>query len=300
MRLVLTKDDRIGALTDGGMVDVLAAFDDIRFRTAADRMPRIMAALKDCRDRIEELVSSGTAEPVPALQAPVPRPPKLIAAFGNYREGWDRERQVQDMFLESPDSVTGPDSTVVLPNHEAEIFHHEAELALVIGQRAKDLPADASALDVIAGYTCAMDVSARGIGRVGPSRIGKSFDTFTPLGPAIVTPDEVPDAQNLRVTLTVNGEGRQDYTTADMEYQVPEILSFISSVMTLVPGDVILCGTQHQGLGALQDGDRAEMSIAGIGTLAVDVRDPQKREWTRGIDEAMAARQRAVGQTQGG
>jgi 2-keto-4-pentenoate hydratase/2-oxohepta-3-ene-1,7-dioic acid hydratase in catechol pathway len=300
MRLVLTKDDRIGALTDGGMADVSAAFDDIRYRSAADRMPRVMAVLNERRGRIEELVAGGTAEPVPALQAPVPRPPKLIAAFGNYREGWDRERQPQDMFLESPDSVTGPESTVVLPKHEAEIFHHEAELALVIGQRAKDLPADASALDVIAGYTCAMDVSARGIGRVGPSRIGKSFDTFTPLGPAVVTPDEVPDVQNLRVTLTVNGEERQNYSTADMEYQIPEILAFISGYMTLVPGDVILCGTQHQGLGALQDGDQAEMTIDGIGSLAVAVRDPQKREWSRGIDETMAARQRAVGQAQGG
>jgi 2-keto-4-pentenoate hydratase/2-oxohepta-3-ene-1,7-dioic acid hydratase in catechol pathway len=297
MRLVLTKDNRIGTLVDGGMVDVSAAFDDIRYRTAADRMPRVLAVLAERRGRIDELAAEGTAEPVPALQAPVPRPPKLIACFGNYREGWDRERQPQDMFLESPDSVTGPDSAVVLPNHEADIFHHEAELALVIGTRSKDLPADASALDAIAGYTCAMDVSARGIGRVGPSRIGKSFDTFTPLGPAIVTPDEVPDPQNLRVRLTVNGDQRQDYTTADMEYPVPEILSFISSYMTLVPGDVILCGTQHQGLGALQDGDRAEMTIEGIGSLAVTVEDPQKRSWQRGVDEEMAARQRAVGQS---
>jgi 2-keto-4-pentenoate hydratase/2-oxohepta-3-ene-1,7-dioic acid hydratase in catechol pathway len=297
MRLVLTKDDRIGVLTDGGMVDVSAAFEDIRYRTAADRMPRLLTAVKERRGKVEELASNGTAEEVPALQAPVPRPPKLIAAFGNYREGWDRERQPQDMFLESPDSVIGPDGTVVLPRHEADTFHHEAELALVIGQRAKDLPADASALDVVAGYTCAMDVSARGIGRVGPSRIGKSFDTFTPLGPAIVTTDEVPDPQNLRVTLAVNGEERQNYTTADMEYGVVEVLAFISSYMTLVPGDVILCGTQHQGLGALQDGDHAEMTIERVGTLAVDVHDPLKREWVRGIDKDMAERQRAVGRS---
>jgi 2-keto-4-pentenoate hydratase/2-oxohepta-3-ene-1,7-dioic acid hydratase in catechol pathway len=296
MRIVLTKDDRIGALVDGGMIDISAAFDDIRYRAAADRMPRVLAALAGRRDRIGEIVADGSPEPVPALQAPVPRPPKLIACFGNYREGWDRERQPQDMFLESPDSVTGPDSTVVLPNHPADIFHHEAELALVIGKRAKDLAADASALDVLAGYTCGMDVSARGIGRVGPRRIGKSFDTFTPLGPAIVTPDEVPDPQSLRVTLTVNGEQRQDYSTADMEYQIPEILAFITGYMTLVPGDVILCGTQHQGLGALQDGDHAEMTIESVGALAVDVSDPQKREWSRGVDEEMAARQRAVGQ----
>ncbi|MDQ3539625.1 MAG: fumarylacetoacetate hydrolase family protein [Chloroflexota bacterium] len=277
------------------MVDVSAAFGDIAYRTSADRMPRVLASLNDRRRRVDELMESGKPEAAPALQAPVPRPPKLIAAFGNYREGWERERQLQDMFLESPDSVTGPNGTVVLPDHPVDIFHHEAELALVVGQRAKDLPADKSALKALAGYTCAMDVSARGIGRIGPSRIGKSFDTFTPLGPAIVTTDEVPDPQNLRVTLTVNGEQRQDYTTADMEYSVVEVLAFISSYMTLVPGDVILCGTQHQGLGALQDGDQAEMTIEGIGTLAVSVSDPQGREWPRGVDQDMAARQRAVG-----
>jgi 2-keto-4-pentenoate hydratase/2-oxohepta-3-ene-1,7-dioic acid hydratase in catechol pathway len=253
--------------------------------------------VKERRERLDEAVRDGAIEPVPALQAPVPRPPKLIAAFGNYREGWDRERQPQDMFLESPDSVLAPNGTVILPNHKADIFHHEAELALVIGQRAKDLPANETALDVLAGYTCAMDVSARGMGRVGPSRIGKSFDTFTPLGPALVTTDEVPDPQNLRVTLRVNGEQRQDYTTADMEYSVVEVLAYISGFMTLVPGDVIMCGTQHQGLGAMQDGDKVEMTIEGIGSLAVDVLDPLQREWQRGVDEDMAARQRSVGRS---
>ena len=297
MRLVLTADDRIGALRDEGFIDVSAAFADIRYRTAADRMPRVLATLRERRSSLDELVANGEATAMPSLQAPVPRPPKLIAAFGNYREGSDRERQAQDMFLESPDSVLAPGGVVVLPKHEADIFHHEAELALVIGQRAKDLPADERALDALAGYTCAIDVSARGIGRVGPSRIGKSFDTFTPLGPAIVTPDEVPDPQNLHVTLYVNGERRQDYTTSDMEYPVVEILAFISSYMTLVPGDVLMCGTNHQGLGALQDGDAVEMTIDGVGTLAVTVRDPLRREWPRGVDQEMAARQRAVGTT---
>lgn len=295
MRLVLTQDNRIGVERDGGMIDVSAAFADIRYRTAADRMPRVLAALAERRSRVEELAASGASEPIPALRAPVPRPPKLIAAFGNYREGSDRERQTQDMFLESPDSVIGPGGTVILPNHPADIFHHEAELALVVGTRAKDLPADERAITALAGYTCAIDVSARGLGRIGPSRIGKSFDTFTPLGPAIVTTDEIADPQDLRVTLAVNGETRQAYTTSDMEYSVPEILAFISSYMTLVPGDVILCGTNHQGLGALQNGDQVEMTIAGIGTLPVSVRDAQRREWSRGIDEDMAARQRAVG-----
>jgi 2-keto-4-pentenoate hydratase/2-oxohepta-3-ene-1,7-dioic acid hydratase in catechol pathway len=234
---------------------------------------------------------------VGGLQAPVPRPPKLIAAFGNYREGTGRERQTQDMFLESPDSIIGPDSTVILPDHPAEIFHHEAELALVVGTRAKDLPADVRALDALVGYSCAIDVSARGLGRIGPSRIGKSFDTFTPLGPAIVTIDEITDPQDLRVTLSVNGELRQDYSTSDMEYSVVEVLAFISSYMTLVPGDVVMCGTNHQGVGAIQDGDRIDMSIERVGDLSVTVRDPLQREWPRGIDQEMAARQRAVGTT---
>ncbi len=295
MRLVLTSDNRIGVQRDGGIVDVSAAFEDIRHRTSADRMPRVLASLRERRSRVEDLAASGQPMTVASLQAPVPRPPKLIAAFGNYREGSGRERQVQDMFLESPDSVIGPNGTVILPDHPASIFHHEAELALVVGQRSKDLPADERALEALAGYTCAIDVSARGLGRMGPSRIGKSFDTFTPLGPAIVTTDEVPDPQNLRVTLAVNGELRQDYSTSDMEYSIVEVLAFITSYMTLVPGDVLMCGTNHQGLGALQDGDQVDMTVERVGTLAVSVRDPQRREWPRGVDQEMAARQRAVG-----
>lgn len=295
MRLVLTSDDRIGVERDGGVVDVSGAFEDIRYRTAKDRMPRVLSVFLDRRGQVEELAAAGEPKPVSGLQSPVPRPPKLIAAFGNYMEGTNRERQTQDMFLESPDSVIGPGGTVILPNHPATIFHHEAELGLVVGRRAKDLPADERALECLAGYTCGIDVSARGMGRMGPSRMGKSFDTFTPIGPAIVTTDEVPDPQNLRVTMKVNGELRQDYSTSDMEYPVVEVLAFISGYMTLVPGDVLICGTNHQGLGAMQDGDRLEMEIERIGKLNVSVVDPQKREWPRGIDQEMANRVRAAG-----
>jgi 2-keto-4-pentenoate hydratase/2-oxohepta-3-ene-1,7-dioic acid hydratase in catechol pathway len=297
MRLVLTSDDRIGVERDGGVVDVSAAFEDIRYRTAKDRMPRVLSVFLDRRGQVEELAAKGEPKPVSGLQAPVPRPPKLIAAFGNYMEGSNRERQTQDMFLESPDSVIGPGGTVILPNHPATIFHHEAELGLVIGRKAKDLPADERALDYLAGYTCGIDVSARGMGRMGPSRMGKSFDTFTPIGPAIVTTDEVPDPQNLRVTMKVNGELRQDYSTSDMEYPVVEVLAFITGYMTLVPGDVLICGTNHQGLGAMQDGDQLEMEVEKVGKLNVSVVDPQKREWARGIDQEMANRVRAAGRT---
>jgi 2-keto-4-pentenoate hydratase/2-oxohepta-3-ene-1,7-dioic acid hydratase in catechol pathway len=108
----------------------------------------------------------------------------------------------------------------------------------------------------------------------------------------ILTPDEVADPQNLQITLVVNGQQRQTYSTSDMEYSVVEVLAFASSYMTLVPGDVIMLGTNHQGLGPMQDGDTVSMSIEGFGTLEVSVSDAQGRSWPYGVDEEMAARTR--------
>lgn len=292
MRIVHTAEFGIGVQREDGIVDVSSIFEDIPYRSAIDRIPRILGVFNDRKDKVATLAASADVTSSATILAPVPRPPKLIAALRNYYEGIERERMELDMFLESPDSVLAPGGTVVLPNHPATIFHHEAELALVIGKRCKDLKEDESAYDVLAGYTCAMDVSARGLGRMNPSRMGKSFSTFTPLGPAIVTPDEVADPQNLTIKLHVNGQQRQEYSTADMEYSVIEVLAFITSYMTLVPGDVIMLGTNHQGLGPMQHGDHAEMEIEGIGKLAVNVTDEQGRSWPYEIDQAMAANAR--------
>jgi hypothetical protein len=106
----------------------------------------------------------------------------------------------------------------------------------------------------------------------------------------VTTVDEVADVARLPVRLWVNGEIRHDYNTSDAEYPVDRLVAFASSVMTLEPGDVIACGTNHQGIGAIQDGDHVEMEIDGLGRLAVDVRDPLKRTWPRGIDKDMAGR----------
>ncbi|RIK41583.1 MAG: fumarylacetoacetate hydrolase [Chloroflexi bacterium] len=281
MKLVVLEGPRIGVLRDGVPVDVTAAFADIPYRTAADWMPRVIAALPERRAQAEALAASGAPVADARLLAPIPRPPKLIACFANYREGRSGERLAQDMFLESPDSVIGPGGTVRLPNHPTDVVHHEAELALVIGSRVKDLPADERAFAALAGYTAGIDVSARGIGRMGPSRIGKSFDTFTPLGPCIVTPDEISDPHNLQLTLTVNGVVATDFNTNDMEYNIPEILAYATSYMTLVPGDVILTGTNHIGMGPIQHGDVVELTIEQIGVLRVNVEDPLGRAWPR-------------------
>lgn len=295
MRLVHTQEFDLGVVKDGDVVDITPLFEEIPYRDAYDRVPKLIEAFMDRRDEVERYVESADARldlnDVHIL-APVPRPPKLIACLRNYFEGVQRERETQDMFLESPDSVIGTGQTIVLPSHDATIFHHEAELAVVIGRRSKDLPADERALEALAGYTMAIDVSGRGIGRMGPSRIGKSFNTFTPLGPWIVTTDEIRDPQNLDITLGVGSEVRQSYSTSDMEYSVVEVLAFASSYMTLVPGDVLMLGTNHQGLGALQDGDEVVMRIEEIGALEARVVDERKRSWPRGVDEATAARTR--------
>jgi 2-keto-4-pentenoate hydratase/2-oxohepta-3-ene-1,7-dioic acid hydratase in catechol pathway len=130
-------------------------------------------------------------------------------------------------------------------------------------------------------------VSARGLG-TGVGFVDKSFDTFAPLGPWIVTRDEIPDPQRLRVRMWVNGQPRHDYHTASMEHPVSALVSWTSGIATLEPGDVLACGTDHQGIGPVQDGDRVEIEIDGVGRMAVAVHDALRRRWPREIDGEMA------------
>ncbi len=139
------------------------------------------------------------------------------------------------------------------------------------------------------GYTCMIDVSARGDGRFtwpsGPpaSWLGKSFDTFAPLGPCITTADEIENPNDLHVRFWNDGQLRHNYNTDDMEHPVGELVEFATKVMTMNSGDIISCGTNHEGLGALQDGETVEIDIQHIGRMALKVRDPLKRSWERGV-----------------
>ena len=129
-------------------------------------------------------------------------------------------------------------------------------------------------------------MSARGEGRrtwKAGSWLGKSFDTFAPIGPCIVTADEVPEANDLVVRFWNDGQLRHNYNTDDMEHRVPELVEFASTIMTLNTGDLIACGTNHEGLGALQDGETVEIEIERIGRMSLKVADPLKRDWERGI-----------------
>jgi 2-keto-4-pentenoate hydratase/2-oxohepta-3-ene-1,7-dioic acid hydratase in catechol pathway len=136
-------------------------------------------------------------------------------------------------------------------------------------------------------------MSARGLqGAVGNSFfLGKCWDTFAPMGPALVTADEIADPQNLRVRLWNNDEPRHDFPTSDMAHPIRELIAEFSKITTLEPGDVIATGVNHQQIGAVQDGDLLRMEIDGMGPpLVIRIRDPLQRKWPRGIDTDMAAR----------
>jgi 2-keto-4-pentenoate hydratase/2-oxohepta-3-ene-1,7-dioic acid hydratase in catechol pathway len=299
MRIAAFDEGNLGVIGDDETVvditDLVRQYDPLG---PADFLPDVISHFPELQPELERRVASGGGIPLAGvrLRSPLTRPAKIICLMGNYREGTDRPLQILDLFFKSPEGISGPDDTVVLPPHQANIFHHEAEVAVVIGREAKDLR-DAEAMDAVFGYVAFNDVSARGLGRSGiNSFLGKSFDTFAAFGPWIVTKDEIPDPQALHIAVDVNGERRQDYSTSDMERPVPELLTYISSVTTLHPGDVICCGTNHQGLGSMQDGDAVETTVSGIGSFTIHVRDEHQREWQRGIDREAGERVKAAAQ----
>ncbi len=193
-------------------------------------------------------------------------PTKVVAVGLNYR---DHARELgmplpeePMIFLKPPSSVIGPGKEIILPRASKQV-EHEAELAVVIGTRAKDVPED-QAMDYILGFTCLNDVTARDLQKkdVQFTR-SKGFDTFCPLGPWIET--EL-DPSDLEVRSTVNGEIRQDSRTSRLIHGVPALLSFISSIMALEPGDVIATGTPS-GVGPLRPGDEVTVEVEGVGSL---------------------------------
>jgi 2-keto-4-pentenoate hydratase/2-oxohepta-3-ene-1,7-dioic acid hydratase in catechol pathway len=205
------------------------------------------------------------------LVAPV-LPSKVIAVGRNYaehaREMGNEVPAAPMIFLKPSTSVVGPGDPITLP-WQSEQVEHEAELAVVIGRLCRDVPEDRVG-EVVLGYTCANDVTARDLQRTdGQWGRAKGFDSFCPIGLWIETSVDLDDAD---ITCLVNGELRQSGTTGDMVRDVVELVSWISSVMTLLPGDVILTGTPA-GVGPIVAGDTVSVSIDGIGTLTNPVID---------------------------
>jgi 2-keto-4-pentenoate hydratase/2-oxohepta-3-ene-1,7-dioic acid hydratase in catechol pathway len=251
-------------------------------------MQHIIDDFDQLKTHLSEAAENGPAIALEyvSLKSPLPRPGKMLNCIGNYWENRDREAGPLNMFMKNPDAVIGPNDTICLPTfEEPSSFMHEAELALVMKGPSKDI-APENWRDAVFGYTTAIDVTARGEGRFTWKKLswlGKSFDTFAPLGPCIVTVDEIADPNDLHVRFWSNGELRHDYNTSDMEHPVPEIVAFVTKIMTMHTGDVVSCGTNHEGLGYLQDAETVRIDIQGIGEMTLDVVDPLKRSWERGI-----------------
>jgi 5-carboxymethyl-2-hydroxymuconate isomerase len=208
---------------------------------------------------------------------PIERPQKIVCVGLNYRD--HAEEQGVDLperpllFAKWPNTLIGPGDPIVIPSL-TERVDYEAELGVVMGAQARRVSVE-NALEAVAGYICANDVSARDLqfGDVQWTR-GKSLDTFCPVGPALVPASDVPDPQALGIRAILNGEVMQDSTTANMVFGVAEIVAFVSQAITLEPGDLILTGTPA-GVGVFRDppvrlapGDEITIEIDGVGSLS--------------------------------
>jgi 2-keto-4-pentenoate hydratase/2-oxohepta-3-ene-1,7-dioic acid hydratase in catechol pathway len=267
------QDDRVVDIGEGDLLGLIEAGSEGLARARASTGPALAAA--------------GVR-----LLAPLRRPPKLLALAANYQDHIteaglprvDKARIVPKLFLKPSSAIIGPDEPLCLPTVSSET-DWEVELAVVIGTRCRDVPVE-RALDVVFGYTVANDISARsaewGVDREDNKwngffdwLNGKWPDGFAPLGPCVVTADEVPDPQALDLGLSLNGQQRQRSNTREMIFGVAETIAFASRFMTLEPGDVIETGTPA-GVGAttktyLKAGDVMEAWVEGIGTLRTPV-----------------------------
>ena len=284
MKLAFFNEFKLGVIKDNAVIDVTDAVSGINHTSPQDLINRVIENFDDLREALQQAADSGSGAPLDSvrLRPPLPKPGNVVAMAVNYMEDGTRDAPAPiNAFHKSPNSVIGPGDTMILPDVPATIFEGEAEMALVIGKRASYVRQE-DAFDHVFGYTNFIDGSARGLPPGGNTFYQmKARNTFAPLGPWIVTADEIDDPQELAVKLWVNGDLKQNFNTNDMAHKIPRIIEWVSSVHDLEPGDVIATGTNHRGLSAFQDGDSIEMQIEGLGALTFNVRDDLKRTWAR-------------------
>ena len=284
MKLLFFDDFKLGVLKGDRVVDVSEVVRTVPHTGPHDLIGGLIERFGDYRGAIERMVAAGSDVPVASvrLRPPLPRPVNIDCMAVNYMEdGTRKEPAPINAFHKSPSCVIGDNDAMVLPDVPAAIFEGEAELALVIGKRAANVPA-ARAMEYVFGYLNFIDGSARGLPPAGNTFYQmKSRDTFAPMGPWIVTADEINDPLNLQVRLWVNGTLMQNYNTSDMAHKISRCIEWISSIHPLEPGDVLACGTNHRGLNPFQDGDLVELETEPLGRLRVKIRDDLKRTWAR-------------------
>jgi 2-keto-4-pentenoate hydratase/2-oxohepta-3-ene-1,7-dioic acid hydratase in catechol pathway len=284
VKLLFFDDFRLGVLKGDAVIDVSSVVRDIAHTGPHDLISGLIERFADYKGRLEDAATRGTGAPVDRvrIRPPLPKPSNIVAMAVNYMEDGTRAEPAPiNAFLKSPNAVIGDGDTMVLPDVPATIFEGEAEVALVIGKRASHVRAS-EAMSYVFGYTNFIDGSARGLPPAGNTFYQmKSRDTFAPIGPYLVTADEVPDPHKLQVQLWVNGTLKQNFSTSDMAHRIPRCIEWVTSIHTLEAGDVLATGTNHRGLSAFQDGDRIELEAERLGRLRVRVRDELKRTWAR-------------------
>jgi len=264
---------RIGLMHEDGIY----AFDDLD-PTLPNDINQLLPILPDIVARFKTLPPDAVPVKDAILRPPVPAPEKIICIGLNYADhAAESNSEIPPepvVFNKFPTALRAHGENIELPPHSDSV-DYEAELVVVIGRGGKNIP-EASALEHVAGYTCGHDVSARDWQKYKPQGqwlCGKSFDSFAPIGPALVTVDEVPDPHNLSVKMRLNGEEMQNSNTRQFIFNINELIAYLSKVCTLKPGDLLFTGTPP-GVGAarnppvfLQPGDVAEIEIEGLGVL---------------------------------
>ena len=284
MKLAFFDDFKFGVVTGDKVVDVSDVVKDIPHLGPQDVIRGVIERFGELKGKLADAAAKGQGKPVTQVKfrPPLPKPENIICMAVNYMEdGTLKEPAPINAFMKSPSAVIGDGDTMVLPDMPATIFEGEAEIAVVIGKRASHVKAS-DAMSYVFGYTNFIDGSARGV--VPPTNVFyqmKSRDTFAPIGPYIVTADEIGDPQKLQIKLTNNGVVYQNFNTDDMAHKIPRCIEWVTSIHTLQPGDILATGTNHRGLNPFMDGDRIELTCEGCGTLHISVRDDLKRSWAR-------------------
>ena len=272
MKLARFDEGKIGVVIDDRIFDVSDLVDNDPRQWPPVAMNRLIADFARFRGALEVAEKRpGVALSSVQLLTPVPAACKIIAYPINYHDHgieMGRETRANNMgfFLKPPSSLCGASEPIVLPAIEGRRIEHECELAIIIGKRGRDIARENWA-EYVFGYSCLMDIVVRG----KEERVArKAYDTFCPVGPWIVTADELGDPHALRGRLWVNDELRQDANTRDLVVDIPGMIEIASHIMTLEPGDIIAAGTPA-GVGPIRHGDKVRIEFEKIGTMTLDV-----------------------------
>lgn len=279
MKLASFGGGCIGVVVDDRLVDATAAASVPADFWPPVGMVKLIADFDRAKPQLEALSRSGAGTPLASvdLECPILWPNKVIAFPANYHAHVEEMKtgtgliskfkaDGQGFFLKSNSSLSGPHDPIVLPNIKGRQIHHECELAVIIGKGGRMISRE-NAMNHVFGYSCLLDIVVRG----QEERVmRKSYDTFCPLGPYIVTRDEVPRYDDIDLLLEINGEVRQKANTRDLIVDIPDMVRMASSVMTLYPGDIIASGTPA-GVGPLKGGDKVKIVISHVGSMTLDV-----------------------------